>query len=260
MITKRDIQNFLKSAQITKSDTVLIHTSMRSLGKVENGCDGVINAFTDYLSEGLLIVPTHSWDRVNKENPLFNAKTTGTCLGALPETALLRKDGVRSLHPTHSVKAFGKRAKEFVSGEERATSPCFIGGVWNRLHEEDAKILLIGVTLNKNTYIHAIDEMLCFDYKLNPPFLVSIVGGEGNVYKVNYSNHGTTYAQFNDNFAPALYYHGALKKLTLGNAEVLLFNVRKGTEVIKNIYNTAGYDVLEKGEEIPEKFYIKESL
>ena len=255
MLTKTDIHNFLIENGIKNDGVVLIHTSMRAIGKVENGCDGVIDGFISYLTNGLFIIPTHTWDRVNKENPIFNAKTDGTCLGALPETALQREDGVRSLHPTHSVKAFGLRASEFVNGEEKATSPCFIGGVWNRLYEENATILLIGVTLNRNTYIHAIDEMLGFDYKLNQPFEVIIEDGFGNSYKSNYSSHGTTYAQFNDNFKDALVYHGALSQATLGNANVLVFNVRKGTEVIINLYKTAGYDLLEKGEQIPEKFY-----
>lgn len=255
MINEKDIHNYLNGIGVTKSDTVLIHTSMRALGKVELGCDGVINAFTSYLSDGLFIVPTHTWDRVNKENPVFNAKTTQTCLGALPTTALLRKDGVRSLHPTHSVKAFGKRAKQFVSGEEFATSPCFKGGVWQRLYDENAVILLIGVTLNRNTYIHAIDEMLGFDYKLNPPFTLTVEDGNGKVYKLNYQSHGTTYAQFNDYFLDALLYHNAVKITTLGNAQTLVFNVKKATDVIIKVYKKAGYDVLQNGNPIPEKFY-----
>lgn len=78
-----------------------------------------------------------------------------------------RKDGVRSLHPTHSVITFGSRAKEFISGEERAASPAPVGGCWSKLYDEHAKILLMGVGHEKNTYLHAVDEMLKIPNRLS---------------------------------------------------------------------------------------------
>ncbi|MBQ2863318.1 MAG: AAC(3) family N-acetyltransferase, partial [Clostridia bacterium] len=147
MLTQTDIHRFLSDNGIKPTDTVLVHTSFRSLGGVEGGCDGFIDAMCEYLSEGLFLVPAHTWANVTEHAPVFDVRRTPACIGALPNTAIKRADGVRSLHPTHSLVAFGTRAGEFVRGEERAASPCPVGFAWSRLYDEGAKILLIGVGL-----------------------------------------------------------------------------------------------------------------
>ena len=43
-------------------DKVIVHASLRSVGPVENGADGLIDAMCSYLDKGLLIIPTHTWD------------------------------------------------------------------------------------------------------------------------------------------------------------------------------------------------------
>ena len=254
-LTENDIHLFLKSIGINRNDTVLVHTSMRSLGEVEGGCDGLIDAFTSYLSDGLFLVPTHTWASVGAENPVYDVRTSMPCIGALPTVAAFRKDGIRSLHPTHSVAAFGKHAKEFVRGEERATSPCSDGGVWQRLQDEDAKILLIGVGLDRNTYIHAIDEMMNLTEKLAPPTRLTVVDYHGNKTETCFRAHTNTGSRFFENFRAPLERLGALKNAMLGNASVGVFYTRRATEIIKNIYALAEYNVLEDRKEIPEKYY-----
>ena len=184
MLTQTDIHNFLERIGIKRNDTVLVHTSMRSLGEVEGGCDGLIDAFKSYLTDGLFLVPTHTWSNVGKSQTVYDVSTTVPCIGALPTVAAFRKDGVRPLHPTHSVAAFGKRAEKFVKGEELATSPCFAGGVWRRLYDEKAKILMIGVGLNRNTFIHAIDEMIDLPDRLAPPIDLTVIDYNGKQYSL----------------------------------------------------------------------------
>lgn len=128
MLTKVDIHEFLIKNGIKKDDTVLIHTSMKAIGEVEGGCDGLIDGFVSYLTDGLFLVPTHTWANVNVKQPIYDVRSTVPCIGALPTVAAFRKDGIRSLHPTHSLAAFGSRAAEFIRGEEFATTPCFLGG------------------------------------------------------------------------------------------------------------------------------------
>ena len=117
MITKHDIFTFLKDAGIKPYDIVTIHCSLRAIGEIENGADGLIDAFCEYLHDGLFIVPTHTWNKVWKELPHYDVRSTVPDIGTLAEVAAFRKDGVRSLHPTHSVAVFGKGAAEFVRGE-----------------------------------------------------------------------------------------------------------------------------------------------
>jgi len=67
-----------------------------------------------------------------------------------------RRGVVRSLHPTHSIAAYGKEASLYTQGEENCSSPCAPGGCWDRLRTINAKILLVGVTHIRNTYIKKV--------------------------------------------------------------------------------------------------------
>ncbi len=256
MITKKDIFVFLEKADIKRNDTVLIHTSMKSLGEVEGGCDGIIDAFCEYLNEGLFLVPTHTWANVNKENPIYDVRTTKPCIGLLPTVAAFRKDGFRSLHPTHSVCAFGKNAESFIKGEEKCASPCPTNGVWARLYNNDSKILLIGVGLNRNTYIHAIDEMLGLEGRLSEPFSLSIIDYNGNEHKSKMRHHTELTGSENFGvFKKPLEKLGALKSERLGNAPVLIFDAKLATPIIKHLWKNADYHLCIEEKEIHEKYY-----
>ena len=181
MLTKNDIKIFLEEAGIKRDDKVTIHCSLRSIGEIENGADGLIDAFVDYLNDGLFIVPTHTWNKVWRDTPYYDVRSTVPDIGTLPEVAAFRKDGVRSLHPTHSVTVFGKDAKEYVKGEEKCASPAPIGSCISRLYEENGKVLLVGVGHDKNTYLHSVDERLQIPDRLNPEtFEITIVDYDGN--------------------------------------------------------------------------------
>lgn len=258
MLHREDVHLFLQKCGIKPYDTVLIHTSMRALGEVENGCDGLIDAFVSYLSEGLFIVPTHTWATVGKESPVYDVRESEPCIGALPRVAAKRGDGIRSLHPTHSVAAFGKNAEAFVAGEENSKTPCPIGGVWQRLLDEKAKILLIGVGLNRNTYIHAIDEMLELPGRLTEPFELTVIDYDGKEHKTQFSAHNSdmTGSENFGNFEEPLIAKGALKKERLGNASVYVFDTVKGTEVISTLWKKADYHLCLQERKIPAEYYL----
>ena len=146
MLNKDDLFGFLKEAGIKHDDKLTIHCSLRSIGKIDKGADGLIDAFIEYLKDGLFLVPTHTWDKVCKATPCYDVRSTVPDIGKLAEVAAFRKDGVRSLHPTHSMVAFGKEAESFVKGEEKCASPAPVGSCLSRLYEEGGKVLLIGRT------------------------------------------------------------------------------------------------------------------
>ena len=244
MLSKKDIHAFLSANKIKSTDTVLVHTSFRSLGGVEGGCDGFIDAMCEYLSEGLFIIPTHTWDNVTAGSPVFDVRSTEPCIGALPRTAAKRPDGVRSLHPTHSIVAFGARAREFTAGEENARTPAPVGGAWSRLYDENAKILLIGVGLNRNTYIHAIDEAIDLPDRLAEPVTLHVVGYDGEKYSFEFQKHGENTGSENFGvFEEALTEGGALSYATLGEASVGIFDAVRGTEIIKELWAKADRDL-----------------
>lgn len=158
--TKQDLIRDFERLGLKGRDTVLIHSSYKSLGEVEGGPEAVLDAFIEYMKDGLLIFPTHTWATVTPENPVFNVQTEIPCIGILPTLFLNRKNqGVRrSLHPTHSVAAIGRGAEEYLAGEEKIATPCAREGCWGKLYDLEAKILFLGDVIIKNTFLHGVEE------------------------------------------------------------------------------------------------------
>ena len=254
--TKFDLMSDLQKLGIRSDDTLLIHTSFKSVGDFADGPNAFIDAFCEYLADGTLIIPTHTWNNVNRENPIYDVKKTQPCIGLIPRIAAKRSDGIRSLHPTHSIWVFGKNKESFTEGEEKATTPAPVGGAWWRLGESGAKILLIGVGLNRNTYIHAVDEIAGLDDRLeSEPFDVTIIDYNGK------SLHGKMHPHFNTgsenfgNFKRPLTELGAIVNGKLCAADVMLVDAAKCRDILLNIYSKTSANLCLEPAEIPEKYW-----
>lgn len=158
MQTKESLKADLQRMGIDPRGTLLVHSSYKSIGPVEGGPEAVLDALAEYMAEGLLVLPTHTWASIDDRNPRFYVRDTPSCVGALTELFRKRPGVVRSLHPTHSVAALGKDAREFAAGDELSTTPCGYGTAWRRLWERKAAILLVGVDLRRNTFMHGVEE------------------------------------------------------------------------------------------------------
>lgn len=248
MITIEELKEQIRAMGIEKDDTVLIHTSMRAVGPVEKGADGVIDAFCQVLSEGLFLVPTHTWAVVNRDNPVYDVRSTEPNIGALPRCAAFRKEGFRSLHPTHSIWGYGKDAEIFLRGEEKSGTPAPAGGAWSRLADRKAKILLIGIGNERNTFIHAVDEIADLPNRIHPkPFDVTIFDQQGREHHTLFAGHYCTEhphvsEQF-VNFDRAFTELGVWKEGTLGNAKVMIVDSEKCRDTVLKIYSRAQEDL-----------------
>lgn len=256
MYTKEQLKAQLAQMGIKPSDNVLIHTSFKAVGQVEGGPEGFIDAFCEYLTEGLFLVPTHTWSNVSRKQPVYDVKTSVPCIGLIPRTAAFRPDGVRSLHPTHSVWVHGKGAEEFVAGEELAESPAPVGFCWNRLAEIGTKILLIGVTNTNNTFIHAVDEIADLPDRLAPePWEVTVIDGNGNRITHPFRNHGRTGSDNFCNFEEPLVGLGAQTFGSLGDAQVRVVDAVKCRDVILSIYAKTDEHLCLVRRPIPEELW-----
>ena len=157
---KQQLQDQLESMGLKGDETILIHSSMKSIGEVDGGADTVLDAWMEYFKDGLLLLPTHTWKTVNADNPVYNLQTTPSCVGLLTNMFMKRDGVIRSLHPTHSMAGYGKNAAEYLAGEEYNNTPCTPGGCYDRLKDAGGKVLLVGVGHERNTYIHSVEEVL----------------------------------------------------------------------------------------------------
>lgn len=260
MFTKEQLKAQLAEMGLKPTDTVLIHTSLRAVGPVENGADGVIDAFCEYLSDGLFLVPTHTWGTVSPANPVYDVRTEKPCIGTLPTVAAFRKDGVRSMNATHSIWAHGARAEEFLAGEESVYNGTAPQSCWGRLRFENAKILLIGVGNERNTYIHAVEETLGVPDRVGKPFEVTYVYADGHRRKGIVRPHGCSKcpdvsANF-PNFEKAFNALGVQHFGKLGNAGVRVVDAVKCFDVLQQLWAKADYDLCVERRDVPEEYYL----
>lgn len=260
MYTKQQLISQIRDMGIKDTDTVLIHISLKAVGETEGGADGIIDAFSECLQDGLFIVPTHTWGTVNKKQPVYDVNTSVPCIGTLPTIAAFRKDGIRSLHPTHSIWAKGKKAAEFVKGEGDVQSPAPRQGAWNRLADVGAKILLIGVKHNRNTFIHSIDEYAAYPDRIGEtPYDVTIIDYDGNENTHPMHPHCCSktndVSQFYVNFEKPLLEMGAQRMGRFGNAEVRVVDARMCRDIISRIYRRSEEDIFLEFRDIPDTLY-----
>lgn len=240
MYTKQDLLNAIKEMGLQSTDTVLIHSSMKSIGTVEGGADTVLDVFMEYLSDGLLILPTHTWANMSETHHVYDPDQEPSCVGLL--TNLFRKrEGVhRSLHPTHSLAAFGKDSIEFLKGEDDITTPCSPTGCYNRLRERNAKILLLGVNHSRNTYLHCVEEILQVPERLTiSPVQFQIVMPDGshktsNMYR-HYNAHTAHISQSYTKLEQAFYDKQAAKRVQFGDATCILCDANQLFQVTKQV-------------------------
>mgnify|MGYP000931796889 CR=1 FL=1 len=148
----------LRSMGVPHGGVLFVHSSMKAIGPVEGGAECVLDVLSKFLSAGLLVLPSHSWDQIEKGNFVFDPKETRSCVGILSNLFMRRPGVFRSLHPTHSVAALGIGAESFVSGEEWTDTPCSREGCYGKLYDMGAQVLFLGCSLKRNTLLHGVEE------------------------------------------------------------------------------------------------------
>jgi len=261
MVSERDVFRMMEDFGIARSAKVTIRASIHSIGGIEGGADGLIDAMKRYLSDGLLLVPTHTWATVNRDNPIFDVRRTPPCIGSLADAAAFRRDGFRSLHPTHSMTGFGKEAEKYLAGEENAKTPTPVGGALSRLAEENGYVLLVGVGMEQNTFLCAVDEMAesPFPGHLSTrPFDVQIYDHDGRrTLDRGYRPHDNAggsrgFPKLNRAFRET----GATAFGSLGLAQVVCGSCAAMADVMGRVLARADRDPLLSNEEITEDLYL----
>lgn len=250
---KYDLMNDFEKIGLKRTDTVLIHSSYKAVGEVEGGPHTVLDAFEEYMDEGLLIFPTHTW--ADKE-PVYHVQTQKPCIGILP-TLFIERSGVkRSLHPTHSVAAIGKGAEEYLAGDEHMTTPCGRTGCWGKLYDMEAKILFLGDVIIKNTFLHGVEEWHNIPNRLTPEYTTFTVIDGDRKFEMKCKrhvayDHSQHYIKMRDPFLKK----GIAIKGQIGDALSYLCDA-KGMADMTSEYLVKNKDLFGNGDPIPKEWYM----
>ncbi|MNW25374.1 SPBc2 prophage-derived aminoglycoside N(3')-acetyltransferase-like protein YokD [compost metagenome] len=222
MHTLESLVKQLEQLGIDSQGTLLVHSSLKSMGPVEGGADTVLDAYTAYMKDGLLVLPTHTWSYIKADNPRFYVDQSPSCIGILPELFRNRPGVTRSWHPTHSVAALGQDAVEFTKDDHLFDTPCARGSAWGKLLDRKATILLVGVDLRRNTFIHGVEEWADIPGRLTDVHeILYTVLPDGTEIPVPSRRHwGLSWSEHFWKVDEVLESRGAMRKGQLGDAVV----------------------------------------
>lgn len=180
--TVSSLASDLRSLGIDAGDTLLVHSSLRSLGWVAGGPQAVVDALQTVLTpDGTLVMPTHSgqytdpdgWENppvpdgwveaIRESMPPFRPDVTPTRgMGAIPECFRNYPGVVRSDHPTVSFAAWGAGAEE-IAGSHELDYGLGDRSPLARVYDRDGDVLLLGVGHDSNTSLHLAEHRADFE-------------------------------------------------------------------------------------------------
>lgn len=177
-VTTKSLVKELKKGGINKGETIIVHSSLSSLGWVCGGAVALINALKKVITEnGNLVMPTHCgdysepkywgnpavpenwWKTIREEMPAYHPEITPTRdVGVVPETFRKYPATVRSDHPVNSFAAWGADKEEIIK-KHKINSSLGEKSPLQKIYNLDGKILLIGVDHGSNTSLHLAEYM-----------------------------------------------------------------------------------------------------
>ena len=226
----------LMKLNLKKNDTVLIHSSLKQINR-----DAIllISELLDYFSDGMVLMPTHTWKTMTPDNNHYDPEVEPSCVGLLTEIFRNFPGVIRSLHPTHSMAGFGNKAAKYLSQAEDDQTPCSPTGAWGRLSEIDATILLVGCGFERNTFIHAIEEKNNVPNRFTEkPIEFLIKTNKKWIKRDFYKHYNAQFVHLSENYKlieEAVINDGIVKVGKFGDADCLIFKAKELEEYVMNL-------------------------
>jgi aminoglycoside 3-N-acetyltransferase len=203
---------------------VMVHSSLGRVGWTDGGPITVIRALLEVLGpNGTLVMPAESPQLADPAgNDVFDAQTTPTTMGAIPEAFRSYPGTLRSSHPLVSVCANGRHAREITA--EHALEFCEGRGTpFEKLYELDAWTLLLGVGFNRCTSLHYAESLVPNRRTMISRFPIVEAGVRVWVEKLSMATDNSTHFPIvGQRFAERGHVRGA----KVGKADALLFSTR----------------------------------
>lgn len=244
IVLKQDILSALSEVGVCNGQTIMVHTSLSSLGFVCGGAQVIIEALLETVgTEGTIMMPTQSWKNLDpatgvhweepenwwqliRENwPAYNKDITPTnTMGTVAEMFRKWPGTLRSDHPARSVAAWGKHA-EYLTSAHDLSNIFGDGSPIGKLYEQDGLVLLIGVGYDKNTSLHLADVRASYPGKHNSTEYSAVLEDGKRVWK-QYETLFVDGEDFNE-IGAAFENTCSVRKATLGNGTITLMKQRE---------------------------------
>lgn len=138
----------LESVGVGPGVTLYLQSSFGSLGYYPNGMPRFIALLQRMVGpSGTIVMPCFpfggSMEDYAASRPVYDARTSPSKIGMLPEVLRLTPGARRSCHPTHPVAALGAQADWIVEGHEHCGTPQGDGSPFDKLVQCGALVVRI---------------------------------------------------------------------------------------------------------------------
>jgi aminoglycoside 3-N-acetyltransferase len=237
-ISKSGLVRDLRNLGLSAGDTVLVHSSLSSLGRVDGGPEAVIDALLEVLGpQGTLLMPSFqkgSEHVLLRQGCTFDLRTSPSELGIITETFRRRPGVTRSLSPTHCTAAIGLRADELLADHQSCLVSVGRGSPYDKLVRSGGRILLLGVTHAANTTLHLLENINGAPTVCRELFSPVVIDMNGKQWIVPTHPHmpglKRRYDRVQEDFPAPSFQHTGL----VGRATAHLIDAQTLTEVIGN--------------------------
>lgn len=156
---------------LRKGDVVFVHSSSGNL-RLTFPVFEIFQLLRDVIGEdGTLLFPTYPRQLSYEflvSGEVFDIRRSRSYTGLLTEFARCRKEAVRSLHPTKSVCAIGPLANELIQGHNMSPYPYDHDSPYQKIIRVGGKIIGIGVSSAKLSFVHTVDDTLKEAFLVKP--------------------------------------------------------------------------------------------
>lgn len=173
LCTHTSLTDDLTALGLSPGTTVLVHSSLSSLGWVCGGAPALIQALTDAVGpSGTVVVPTQSgecsdpaewqnppvpeswWETIRAQMPAYDPAVTPTAgVGRVPELLRTWPSAARSGHPQASFAALGPRARKLM-GPHPLQDSLGPNSPLGRMARSGAQVLFLGTGYATCTAFH----------------------------------------------------------------------------------------------------------
>jgi len=225
VLSRDDIVNDLRALGVGPGMTIMVHSSLSALGRVEGGAETLIEALIEAVGpEGTVAMPAMPGGGV------FDIDESPSTVGTVTEVFRTYPGVQRSFHPTHSACAIGPKADYLL--EDTLDQPTAVGteSPWGRLSRlSEGYVLLLGVDQDRNTLLHHAEEIV------RVPYLNTIerdyLDDEGNVHTKTLELFPGPHRDF-IGLEPRLREGNAMRIGTVGNAVARLMHAATTVEIV----------------------------
>ncbi len=244
VITKDDLVKDLRTTGLRPGDKVMVHSSMASIGTLEEGAKTFVDALKEYITEDGIIVMLgfavgRMKDYLQNYSDLWDVRTTPSTNGAITECFRYSENAIRSLHPTHSLTFWGKDAKSFAQGHENCITPFNEHSPFKKIIENNFKIMFVGLDTYSLTICRCGDDTISnypFDpYNRDKVYEVNIKNYKGSLVKVKTMAHDPAKSKLRNNTILFPYLKNNILVGKLGNTHTLVLEANDVYEMQKKL-------------------------